>query len=92
MADRFSERGWARFPFEESVRSWATFADQAALKAEADPHPDMLRCDGTWFVGVNALANDETGRLPGGPALIGAAIDAAWRVAGRRIPLDMAQE
>jgi hypothetical protein len=36
-----------------------------------------LRCGGTWFVGANALPNGPDGRLPGGPALAGAAVDAA---------------
>ncbi|WP_196502953.1 hypothetical protein [Aestuariivirga litoralis] len=41
-----------------------------------DPaHADWWRCGGTWFVGVDALPNDDQGRVGDGPALSGAAVD-----------------
>lgn len=84
------ETGWVRFPYDPAVAAWAAHADLAAQRAEADPaNAAWLRCRGTWFVGVNALPNDAAGRLPGGPALTGSAIEAARRLSDA--PLDRAQ-
>ena len=89
MAD-FPARGWMRFAYDPALADWAAHADQAARAAEADPeNADWLRCGGAWFVGVNALPNDAAGRLPGGPPLTGAAIDAARAISDA--PLDQAQ-
>lgn len=87
--DEFFSRGWVKFPFDPAVAAWAAHADEAALEAEAAPDPQWLRCGGTWFVGVNALANDGDGRLPGGPPLAGAAFIAARALSPA--PLDRAQ-
>lgn len=89
MAD-YPATGWARFGFDPALAEWAANADTAARRAESDPeNSDWLRCGGTWFVGVNALPNEPTGRLPGGPPLTGAAIDAARAISDG--PLDHAQ-
>ncbi len=87
---KLGTEGWTKFAFEPALATWAAHADQAALQAETDlQNADWLRCGGTWFVGVNALPNDEAGRLPDGPSLTGAAIDAARRLSDA--PLDRAQ-
>ena len=73
-----AQKGWARFGPDPDLRAWAACALGPARAALRDP--DLAHwhvCGGTWFVGVNALANDPEGRLPGGPPLSGAAIDAA---------------
>jgi len=89
MAD-LPARGWCKFDFDPALAAWAAHADAAAKRAEVDPaHADWLRCGGTWFVGVNALPNDDAGRLPDGPPLSGAAIDAARSLSDA--PLDRAQ-
>lgn len=89
MAD-LGAQGWRRFAFDPAVAEWAAHADGAARQAEVDPkNADWLRCGGTWFVGVNALPNDLSGRLPDGPPLTGAAIEAAHRISDA--PLDRAQ-
>lgn len=88
MAD-LSSQSWVRFGFDPLIDVWAAHADLEAQKAAGAPAPGMLRCDGTWFVGVNALPNDEDGRLPGGPPLAGAAIDAARAISAA--PFDCAQ-
>ena len=89
MAD-LPARGWCKFDFDPALAAWAAHADAAAQRAEVDPaHADWLRCGGTWFVGVNALPNDDAGRLPDGPPLSGAAIDVARSLSDA--PLDRAQ-
>ena len=89
MAD-LPATGWRKFGFDPALAEWAAHADLAARRAEADPaNADWLRCGGTWFVGVNALPNDAAGRLPDGPPLTGAAIDAARAISDA--PLDRAQ-
>ncbi|MEM7547094.1 MAG: hypothetical protein AAF367_16310 [Pseudomonadota bacterium] len=90
MAD-LGDQGWIRFSFDRRLAAWAAHADRAALAVEAAPPPDMMRCDGTWFVGVNALANDAAGRLPGGPPLDGAAVAAARALVGTGFAFDRAQ-
>lgn len=74
MAAEFFTRGWARFDFDPDLAAWAAHADEAARAAEAARADGMLRCGGTWFVGLEALANNGDGRLPGGPPLMGEAI------------------
>ena len=89
MAD-FGAAGWTKFSFDPALADWAAYSDKIAQKAEEDPaNADWLRSGGTWFVGVNALPNDKAGRLPGGPALTGAAVEAARAISGA--PLDRAQ-
>ncbi|MEM7522277.1 MAG: hypothetical protein AAF360_00640 [Pseudomonadota bacterium] len=89
--DEFFERGWVRFPFDPDIAAWAAHADHAARAAEAAPAPGMLRCDGTWFVGVNALETAGEGRLPGGPPLTGAAVEVAKALIGAPFAFDKAQ-
>ena len=89
MAD-LGAAGWVAFPPDPALADWAAFADRATIAAEKAPaNAGWIRCGGTWFVGVNALPNDATGRLPGGPPLTGAAIEAARAISGA--PLDRAQ-
>lgn len=76
--------GWARFPAEPATLDWAEAAVPHMRAALADPALRVrdLRCGGTWFVGANVLPNGPDGRLPGGPPLEGAAVDAALRCDG----------
>ncbi|MEM8577451.1 MAG: phytanoyl-CoA dioxygenase family protein [Pseudomonadota bacterium] len=75
--------GWARFPAERATLDWAAAARPAAEAALRDPaFADMHQCEGTWFVGLDALPNDAAGRVAGGPALTGAAVEAARALAG----------
>lgn len=80
-----------RLPFDPALAAWAAHADGAAKAAEAAAPADMIRCDGTWYVGVNALPNDGAGRLPGGPPLPDALGDVARAVGGRAFQMDRAQ-
>jgi hypothetical protein len=86
------DRGWQVFPPEASVRDWLVHAGPAAIAASRDEalRAQWLRHGGTWFVGVDALANGPDGAVGSGPRLGGAALSAAQAVAGPR-PLHRAQ-
>ncbi|WP_347403039.1 hypothetical protein [Roseicyclus salinarum] len=86
------DRGWQVFPAEPAVADWLDAAGPAALAASRDPAllQAWLRQGGTWFVGVDALANGPDGRVDGGPPLAGAALAAARAVAGH-LPLHRGQ-
>ncbi|MCF1709617.1 hypothetical protein L0V05_12415 [Tabrizicola sp. J26] len=58
--------GWARLPYDPAVLGWVQAALPLARKAIEDPSGEW-RCRGTWFPGVDALANDETGAVAGKP-------------------------
>lgn len=76
MVTGLAERGWARFPYDARTRAWAQAAHRAGQAALADPAlAQWHQCEGTWFVGVDALPNDPQGRVEGVP-LAGPAIDA----------------
>jgi len=72
----FETRGWVKFPYDPDVYAWSRAAYQAGLVAVEDPsiRETWLDCEGTWFIGVDALPNDASGRL-GDVPLAGAAVD-----------------
>ena len=76
MTAGFDRAGFRTFAPEEPVTRWVQSVLPAALACVHDPdlRARWLRAGGTWFVGVNALPNDSAGRVPGGPALSGAAM------------------
>lgn len=72
----FLEHGWIKFAAEPATLDWVAAVRSPALAAMHDPaHQDWWRCGGTWFVGVDALPNNDEGRVGDGPALGGAAVD-----------------
>jgi hypothetical protein len=76
LQEEYLSRGWVRFPWDAKIAAWAEHARTAGLEAVKDPAHDQWRdCEGTWFIGVDALPNDVAGRLPGGPELTGAPVD-----------------
>jgi hypothetical protein len=76
MLQAFAERGWCRFACDPALERWVAATLPAARAAVAAPENQRwLRCQGTWFVGVNALPNDGSGAVPGGLPLRGAAVD-----------------
>lgn len=78
------EAGFQVFPAEPAVDAWGAAVRAPALAAAADAalRASWLRHGGTWFVGVDALPNDAKGAVGPGPALGGAAYDAAVRATG----------
>jgi hypothetical protein len=72
----FFEKGWQVFPPEPTVTAWAAAARQNALRALADPAlAEWYQCEGTWFVGLDALDNNSAGRVADSAPLSGAAVD-----------------
>lgn len=84
--------GYQVFGPDPEVMNWLASAGPAALATARDPalQKAWLRHGGTWFAGVNVLDNDSAGRVAGGTALGGAALDAAQAVTGV-LPLDPGQ-
>ena len=78
MVEGLHARGWARFSAEPGTLAWAAAARRAAWEALVDPvQAHWWRHGRTWFVGVDALPNDDEGRVAGGPSLSGAAVVAS---------------
>jgi hypothetical protein len=77
-AARFFRSGWMRFPHDRGIAAWAARARPLAeaCLAHAEHRRRWLRCDGTWFVGVNAFPNDAAGAVTEGgvPPLAGAPV------------------
>lgn len=69
ILDQFHAHGWAVLPPEPSVAAWARAAFVAGSDALKDPQQraEWLQCGGTWFVGVDALANAADGSIAGVP-------------------------
>lgn len=59
--------GFAVLPATPARLAWVAAALPAARAALAAAGPADWRCGGTWFAGVDALANDGQGRVAGGP-------------------------
>jgi hypothetical protein len=62
----FDTLGWVSLPYAEDVADWAAAALKAGLKSAGDPQQaHWWQCQGTWFVGVDALPNDAQGAING---------------------------
>ena len=71
----FDDKGWLRFGRDDDIAAWVKSALPFARASLADPRfSDWWRCDRSWFAGVNALPNDASWAVPGGPPLTGEAI------------------
>lgn len=72
-------RGWTRFAFDPRTKAWADAARQAGIGVLNDPgmRAKWLQCQGTWFVGVDALPTAPDGSIGGLPlaGLARAALD-----------------
>ena len=86
-----AQDGWVTFPADPALADWVAAARHLARAAVAEPAQRAcgLVCEGTWFVGVDALENDPDGSLDDVP-LRGAVRDAADALFGR-LPLHRAQ-
>lgn len=81
LAAELARQGWLRFAGDDASRAWAEAAARAAEGVLADPEmrAQWLHCEGTWFVGVDALPSDAAGAVAGVP-LAGAAIPRMGRL------------
>ena len=80
---QYEKAGWCAFPHDPVLADWLTATLPAARAAIAAPeNQQWLRYQGTWFAGVNALPNDATGAVRGGPPLAGRAVDFIGNVLG----------
>lgn len=77
MTDALAEPGWTRFAAEPATLRWAAAALAEARRVLGRPGGDW-RAGDTWFVGVDALANDGDGAV-GGVPLAGLAVAKALR-------------
>lgn len=70
-------RGWTRLPASPQTLVWVRAARAVGLNVLADPamRAKWLQCEGTWFVGVDALPTAPDGSISG-VALAGPAIEA----------------
>lgn len=75
--DGFAARGWRRFPRDPDLLDWVQAVLPHARAAVRDPaNVHWHVCQGTWFVGVDALANDIMGSVGESGPVRGVA--AAW--------------
>ncbi len=74
--NRYFEKGWCQFEYDPKIAHWIDSSLAAARSAITDPtYSEWIRHEGTWFVGVNALNNDEFGSVGLGPPISGMAVD-----------------
>ena len=79
----FKSTGWEIFAPEPAMLDWVAHAKTDALRALQDPDlSKWYECEDTWFVGLDALANDAAGRVAGSAALTGAAVDFISKTCG----------
>ena len=73
LRSAFDQNGWVKFDYDDAVAAWVDHVTPLARETRNDPDQiaKWLRANGTWFVGVNAIANDGQGRVGDGPALTG---------------------
>ncbi|WP_300032286.1 hypothetical protein [uncultured Roseobacter sp.] len=72
----FEQTGWRVFAPETPTLTWTEHAARDAERALKDPAlAHLYQCEGTWFVGLDALDNDALGRVAGSEPLSGAAVE-----------------
>ena len=76
MVTDFATKGWAVFGRDPAVLGWLGHAGPAAIGVMqgAGAPPAGFDCEGTWFVGVDALPNDAAGAVNGSGPLTGRAV------------------
>lgn len=72
MVSGFWDRGWIKFPQDPEILEWVSHALPVARSSVRDPaFARWHDCEGTWFIGVDALDNDAEGRVGGSGSLSG---------------------
>lgn len=69
MVQDWPDCGYFRFAWHRDTFLWARAARHAARNVARDPAmmSTWLQCEGTWFVGVDALPSDSDGSINGVP-------------------------
>ena len=69
MVIDWPDTGVLRFDWHPKIFRWAIAARSLARNVARDPHmrDTWLQCEGTWFVGVDALPTDRFGAVNGVP-------------------------
>jgi hypothetical protein len=64
-SQHFNTKGWTIVPYDHALRKWAKSVQPVAenLIRDSELSERWLRCDGTWFAGVNVLPNDKRGAI-----------------------------
>ncbi|WP_187432373.1 hypothetical protein ROLI_014700 [Roseobacter fucihabitans] len=92
MTGDYFQKGWACFEPEPAVRDWARYAAHYAKNAvHTIENKNFHQCERTWFIGLDVLPNDAEGRVEGGCALSGKAVDFATQNCGGWPALHRAQ-
>ncbi|WP_166416097.1 phytanoyl-CoA dioxygenase family protein [Cochlodiniinecator piscidefendens] len=73
----YHDKGWQHFSYDAKIAEWVTAAKPAALESRHKPEviQEWLDCEGTWFIGVDALDNDPVGAIDGSDPLCGGVMD-----------------
>ncbi|SDW24720.1 hypothetical protein SAMN05444358_101311 [Ruegeria halocynthiae] len=83
MVASFHDRGWAKFNYDAVLADWVAQVLPAARSAVSDPNHALWHdCEGTWFIGVDALQNDTLGRVGDSAVLSGEAFHFAQQQFG----------
>ncbi len=92
VAERCDALGWATTPVSAVLRAWAGHARTTARSVVSDPaFAHWHQCEGTWFVGVDALPNTEDGRVGDSSPLRAADLGPLGRLTGPLPALHRAQ-
>lgn len=74
----YLEKGWIEFAHDTALADWVAAVQAPAWEAvQAPENAHWHQCEGTWFVGVDALPNDGLGAVAGSGPLTGHAHDFA---------------
>ena len=75
-SQELADLGWCLFDHDPKLVDWALAALPSARLAIRDPAlAHQFQCEGTWFVGLDALPNDTEGRIRGSGPLQGHVVD-----------------
>ncbi|MDP5216678.1 hypothetical protein Q5Y75_05565 [Ruegeria sp. 2205SS24-7] len=86
MVEGYLQKGWVKFPLDPVLARWVRHALPVARAAVSDPkHSEWHDCEGTWFIGVDAMENDGEGRVNGSPPLAGQAVEFINRHLGAQV-------
>ncbi len=88
----FQKYGWVKFAFDDALFDWVqAVLPQAVAATRAPEMQHWYQCQGTWFVGVDALDNDAQGNVGMSGPLRGKPIEAIQEMFGRMPSLHKAQ-